>query len=207
MNLHLVLGHEDCRNHDIEAIIMQAIKGGITHVQLREKHLSTRAFLETGRRLQKILALAHVPLIINDRIDIALTLNAAGAHLGQTDLPYPEARTLLGPKKIIGLTVHSPQEMLSANNYAADYVGVGPVFATLSKEDAPSPLGVTQLTELTKLAKHPVIAIGGINAQNLPQLLPTGISGIAVISAITHTADPEAATQALAQILRQTSTC
>lgn len=207
MNLHLVLGHEDCQDRDIEAIITQAIKGGITHVQLREKHLSTRAFLETGRRLQKILALTHIPLIINDRIDIALALNAAGVHLGQTDLPYPEARTLLGPKKIIGLTVHSPEEMLSANEHAVDYVGVGPVFATLSKEDAPSPLGLTQLTELIKLAKHPVIAIGGINAQNLPLLMPTGISGIAVISAITHAADPEAATQALAQILKQTSIC
>lgn len=142
-----------------------------------------------------------IPLIINDRVDIMLALNAEGVHLGQSDMPYPEARRLLNGDKIIGLTIETPAQMKQANQWQVEYVGVGPVFPTQTKSDAPQPLGLDGLASLLKLSQHPVIAIGGINAGNIVSVLNTGVQGVAVVSAISHAKEPECASRELKKTL------
>lgn len=203
MQFHLVLGEKDCLHQPIETVVEQAIQGGVTHIQLREKTASTRHFLAVGQRLKKILAPRRIPLLINDRLDIALALDADGVHLGQSDLPYPIARTLLGPSKIIGLTVENVSQALLANTFDVDYIGVGPVFTTTSKQDAPPTLGLSGLSEIVQLSNHPVIAIGGIHAANIKEVLATHVEGVAVISAITHASHPELATRQLRDAFKE----
>ncbi len=197
MSLHLIVS---CLSH---SIVNKAIWGGITHVQLREKKASTPEILQVGKMLKKILEPKNIPLIINDRIDIALALDADGVHLGQSDRSYCEAGHLLGPKKIIGLTVENSFQVKKANKYFLDYVGIGPIFKTLSKLDAPSPMGLSQLKNLCSLSQHPVIAIGGINTRNASSILAAGAAGIAVISAICNANDPEKTTQEFRKIIEK----
>jgi thiamine-phosphate pyrophosphorylase len=201
MSLHLVIGQADCLHYSIDALVSAAVKGGVTHVQLREKCTSTGEFIEIGQRLKRLLKPYGIPLIINDRVDIALTLEAEGVHLGQSDMPYPEARRLLGLNKIIGLTVETLEQMQKANQWDIQYVGIGPVFPTQTKLDAPEPLDISGLTTFCRLSRHPVIAIGGIHIGNAEAVLNTGTQGIAVVSAIGHTRQPEQMSHTLKQII------
>jgi thiamine-phosphate pyrophosphorylase len=201
MSLHLVIGQKDCLHYSIEDVIAAALKGGVTHVQLREKLASTSEFIAIGHRLKHLLKPYDVPLIINDRVDVAMAIKAEGIHLGQSDMSYPDARCLLGFNKIIGLTVETSEQMQKANQCDVQYVGVGPIFPTKTKLDTNEPLGISGLMNLSRKAKHPVIAIGGIHLANVEAVLNAGANGIAVVSAITHSEQPKQVTYSLKQII------
>ncbi|MCL1842720.1 MAG: thiamine phosphate synthase [Defluviitaleaceae bacterium] len=195
-SLYLVTDRELMSSADICQNIQQAINGGVTMVQLREKTADSREFYETALKVREVTARANVPLIINDRADIALAVDADGLHLGQNDLPCKTARKILGKNKIIGVSANNLPAALAAVNDGADYLGVGAMFPTGTKTD----VNATSTEDLRAICKNisiPVVAIGGINKQNAHLLADTGIAGIAVVSAIVAHEDPAAAASEL----------
>jgi thiamine-phosphate pyrophosphorylase len=176
---------------DLLRLISGAVAGGATIVQLRGKAWTDREFLGAARRVQKLLRARRVPLIINDRADIARAAGAAGVHLGPSDLPAAAAREIVGAAAVIGVSVRSVREARAAERAGADYLGAGPVFATRSKDDAGAPLGLEGLRRLRRAVRLPILAIGGLDAANAPAVIGAGADGLAVISAITAAADPE----------------
>ena len=178
-------------------IALAAVAGGATMVQLREKDLATRAFIEEARTLRERLAPLGVPLVINDRADVALAVGADGLHVGQDDMPYAMARALL-PGKIIGLSITALDQLDAADARAADYLGVGPIFAQATKADAAPPLGLEGLRAARRLTERPLMAIGGVTAANAAALRAAGADGLAIVSAIVAADDPQAATQEIA---------
>lgn len=173
-----------------------ALDGGVTCLQLREKEASAGEILALARTLLPLCRARRVPLLINDRVDIALAAGADGVHLGQEDLPLPEARALLGPDRILGATAHTVAEALRAQAEGADYLGVGAMFPTGTKADT-VPTSTDTLKAICAAVSIPVVAIGGVNAENLPTLAGTGIAGAAVVSAIFSQSDLTAAARAL----------
>jgi len=188
--LYFIADFESAKGKDLVWIVEEAVKGGATVVQLRAKNISTREFLDIGMKIHSFLKKKRVPLIINDRIDIALALDADGVHLGQKDMPLQIARKILGKEKIIGISVNNIEEAVEAENNGADYLGVGPVFPTTTKPDIRTPLGIEGLRKIREKIKIPIIAIGGINKSNVHEVYSTGVDGIAVISAIIFASDP-----------------
>lgn len=180
----------------IEESVEQAILGGCTVVQLREKDCSSREFYETARRVREITANYQVPLIINDRVDIALAVDADGVHVGQSDLPAAAVRRILGNDKIIGVSAARLEEARKAQEDGADYLGVGAMFATGTKKNTRS-VSIENLTEICAAVEIPVVAIGGIHEENAASLRDTGIAGLAVVSAVV--AQPDVA-QAAARL-------
>ncbi len=199
--LYLIIDQESCRYHSIEDIVKKAIKGGVDAIQLREKNATTAEILSIGARLKKILH--NIPLIINDRIDIALALDADGVHLGQKDMPYNTARKLLGPDKIIGLTVANQEQATAAEQLDINYLGVGPIFATQTKSNPATTLGIEKLRQICKISRHHICAIGGINPDNAAKVICTGANAIAVVSAICNAKDPEVISKKLRQIVNE----
>jgi thiamine-phosphate pyrophosphorylase len=165
-------------------------------VQLREKDCATRQFVELARALKALLAPAGVPLIVNDRVDVALAAAAAGVHLGQSDMDCRDARRLLGPGALIGLSVETLAQSAAAPG-EADYLGVSPVFSTPTKTDTAPAWGLDGLAALRRETSRPLVAIGGIHAENASQVIAAGADGIAVVSALCAAADPEAAAREL----------
>ena len=163
--------------------VHEAIMGGATMIQLREKNLDEESFLAEAKQIKELCARYHIPLIINDNIDVALKINADGVHVGQDDMNILNVRKILGPNKIIGVSAHNVTEAVAAVDAGADYLGSGAVFATGSKKDV-NILEKRVLKEICETVDVPVTAIGGINEKNIIKLTGTGISGIAVISAI-----------------------
>jgi len=182
---------------DIAWIVEEAVCGGVTMVQLREKEIDTREFIQLGLRLKELLQPAGVPLIINDRVDVALAVDADGVHIGQSDMPYETARRLLGPNKIIGLSAENLDQVKEANALDIDYIAVSPVYSTATKTDTAPPFGLEGLREAVKITRHPSVAIGGMNGATAPAVLDTGVDGIAVVSAICSAGDPRAAAASL----------
>ncbi len=176
---------------DVLTLIGRAAAGGATLIQLRGKAWSDRQFLDLARWAHELLRPAGIPLIINDRADIARAGGAAGVHLGQADLPVAAAREILGRRFLIGISAASPAQAREGEAAGADYLGVGPVFQTRSKGDAGSPLGLAAFRKIRNVTSLPILAIGGINAENAPSIIRAGADGVAVISAITGAADPE----------------
>lgn len=189
------------RGRPLLDVVGGAVKGGATMVQLREKTATTRDFLEQARALKALLEPAGVPLIINDRVDIALAVDADGVHVGQNDMPVEMVRALVGQKKILGLSITSETEITRADAAAADYLGVGPAYAQTTKADASAPLGVEGFAALCRKAPRPVMAIGGIDATNAAALISAGADGVAVVSAIMVADDCEAAARAIIRAL------
>lgn len=181
----------------LAGVVASAVKGGVTMVQLREKTASTRAFIEEARVLKRLLTPLRVPLLINDRIDVALAAGADGAHVGQHDMPVALARQLLGPAAIIGLSITELGEVRDEDVELADYLGVGPVFAQSTKLDATPPLGLDGLAAVRRATSKPIVAIGGVSAVNAGAVRSAGADGIAVVSAIMGAEDPMAAAAAL----------
>ena len=177
--------------------IAQAVDGGVTLVQLRDKGADARAFLGEALLARDLLRPRGIKLIVNDRIDVARAAEAEGVHLGQTDLPPSLARQVLGPHAIIGLSIENATQLADRELEAADYLGVGPVFATSTKPDAAPPIGLDGLKEIVARAKMPVGAIGGIDAVNAALVMKTGADGICVVSAILGSGDPRAAAEKL----------
>jgi thiamine-phosphate pyrophosphorylase len=176
-----------------------AIQGGCSVVQLREKTAGSRELYETALVALSICAEAKVPLIINDRVDIALAVDAAGVHVGQGDLPADIVRGMIGEDKIIGVSVSSVEEALRAEQDGADYLGVGAIFATETKPDARVP-GLECLRAIRSVTRLPLVAIGGINKNTVPLFSGTGVDGIAVVSAIAAAEDPKAAAAELREL-------
>lgn len=165
-------------------IIAAAVEGGVTLVQLREKECSAQEMIDIGKHLLHLLQPLNIPLIINDRVDVAHAVQADGVHLGQSDLSVSEARAILGPQAIIGLSVESLEQARNATRENVDYLAASPVFETKTKTDCTQPWGLQGLNELCSLSKHPIVAIGGINETNVAQVKACGVSGVAVVSAI-----------------------
>lgn len=182
--------------------IEAAIRGGAAIVQLREKHLGDEAFLASARRFAALCRRLGALSIINDRADIALEAGADGVHVGQGDLAAGQARALLGPGKIVGVSAHSPEEALRAQAAGADYLGVGAAFATGSKPDA-KPISRETIRAVTAAAGIPAVAIGGISRENLLELKGLGLAGAAVISGIFGQPDPERAARELRALAEQ----
>jgi thiamine-phosphate pyrophosphorylase len=175
-----------------------AARGGVTIVQLRDPDATTRALIAAAEALQAVLAPHNVPLVINDRVDVALAVGADGVHLGDRDMPAATARRLLGPGHIVGVTVHDAAEARAVDTAIADYAGIGPVFATTTKMGARPPIGVDGFAALRRLVPLPVVGIGGIDAGRTAGVIAAGADGVAVVSAICAAPDPEAAARAIA---------
>jgi thiamine-phosphate pyrophosphorylase len=199
--VYLVTDRGLCRNRPLPEIILQAVQGGAAYVQLREKDLPTRAFVEEARAIKKILEPYRVPLIINDRIDVALACGADGVHIGQEDMPYEIARKLMGKKAIIGLSVETWEDVEAAQRLDVDYIGVSPVFATPTKTDTKEPWGLEGLKKIKVFSRHPIVAIGGINESNARAVVSAGADCLAVVSAICAAEDPTAATIQLKKMI------
>lgn len=174
----------------LEEIVEQAVQGGVTMVLLRETKCSTREIYDIALRLKKILKGYNVPLIISDRLDVAVAIDADGLHLDQQDLPYLVARKILGKDKIIGLTVENLDQLEEANSLDLDYIAVAPVFYTASIVDAKSAFGIKGLVKAVSLSKYPIVAGGGINKYNLEDIAKIGVDGVAISSAIVSSKDP-----------------
>jgi thiamine-phosphate pyrophosphorylase len=202
-SLYLVADAEFTAGRDLLALIGEAVRGGVTIVQLRGKNLSSRDFLELGLKSADLLARTGVPLLVNDRVDIALACGAAGVHLGQEDLPVDQARRILGPDRVIGVSVNTPEEALRAEREGADYVGAAPAYITVTKEIALSVLGPEGIGRIKRAVRIPVVAIGGIGAANASALAAAGADGIAVISAILGAPDAKRAAEDLIKAFRQ----
>ncbi len=183
----------------VQESVEEAIKGGATVIQLREKEVSGREFYQTAMAVRKVTSYYNVPLIINDRVDIAMAVSAQGVHLGQKDIPVQAARELLGADKIIGVSAANPQEAERAQEAGADYLGVGAVFSTATKTDT-RPVTREVLQEIRRRTKLPIVAIGGINESNAMRLRETGIDGIAVVSAVIAREDVAAAARKMRRI-------
>lgn len=176
----------------IEESVEQAVKGGVTVVQLREKNCSSKEFYEMALRVKEITDRYQVPLIINDRVDIALAVDAAGVHIGQSDLPAKVVRGILGEDKIVGVSAARLDEAIKAVEDGADYLGVGAMYATNTKTDA-RPVTMEELMEIRAKVDVPIVVIGGINMETLPNFKGKGIDGLAVVSAIVAKEDAQSA--------------
>lgn len=199
--LYLVTDRDLSQGRPLEEVILAAVCGGATMVQLREKHATTRFFVEEAQRIKELLAPYKVPLIINDRIDIALAAGADGVHIGQDDMPYPLARRLLGEHAIIGLSVETMEQVQEAEQYDVSYISVSPVFETPTKTDTKGAWGIEGLEQVREATRHRVVAIGGLNAINVQQVVRAGAEGIAVVSAICAAPDPFKATRDLLTLI------
>jgi thiamine-phosphate pyrophosphorylase len=199
-SLCVITDHATSQGRAVVEVVRAAIAGGATMIQLREKEATTRAMVELGHILHDITQMAGVPLIVNDRIDVALAIRAAGVHVGQDDMPAVRARQLIGPDKLLGVSAETPAQAQQAERDGADYLGVGPVYATPSKSDATAPIGLDGLRAAVQSTTLPVLAIGGITSDNAAATFQAGAAGVAVISAVVGAADPEAAARALRSV-------
>jgi thiamine-phosphate pyrophosphorylase len=192
-SLYLVADADYAAGRDLAALVEAAVRGGATVVQLRAKSLEARAFIGLGLEIARRLAGTGAPLLVNDRLDIAQACGAAGVHLGQDDIPAAAARRILGPGATIGVSVNSAEEALRAEREGADYVGAGPAFATSTKETPLAVLGPEGIGRIKRAVRIPVVAIGGITAVHAASLAAAGADGIAVVSAVLGSPDPERA--------------
>ena len=200
--LCLVTDRALARGRALSDIVAAVVRGGVSMVQLREKSLDTRAFLEQARALKTLLAPLRIPLLINDRLDVALACGADGVHLGQSDMPLAVARDLLPKGAIVGLSITCAADLARPDARQADYLGVGPIHAQTTKTDATAPLGVEGFRALRALSGVPMMVIGGVTAENCAPLLAAGADGLAVVSALVAAHDPEAAARAFDARLR-----
>ncbi|EMK6929150.1 thiamine phosphate synthase [Vibrio alginolyticus] len=181
----------------LKRVVRKAVEGGVTMVQVREKHGDVRAFIERAQAVKGILKDTDVPLIINDRVDVALAVDADGVHLGQSDMPANIARELIGPNKILGLSIENEEQLAEADSLPIDYIGLSAIFATPTKTNTKKFWGIDGLKMALETTSLPIVAIGGINESNIPQLSATGVHGLALVSAICHAEDPKAASEYL----------
>lgn len=199
-NYHLYLVTDEierCKLGLVETV-KRAVEGGVTIVQYRSEKLSHEQQKEQVLPLQSYLRSVGVPLIINDNVQLAVEIDADGIHIGQQDMPVPQARALIGPHKILGLTVTTPEEMEAVDVSQVDYLGCGPVFPTITKDDAPPAMGIEGWAELARMSPLPVVAIGGLNRERTAAIRATGLAaGVAVVSYICASDTPTQAAQEL----------
>ena len=195
LRLYLVTNrYQDSLESFLEKI-ETACRSGVTIVQLREKNITTNQYYQLAKQVKEITDAYQVPLIIDDRLDVCLAVDAAGLHIGDDELPVPVARQVLGPEKILGVTAKTVKRALEAEEGGADYLGTGAIFPTTTKENAPITL-ISTLKTICQAVAIPVVAIGGLTSENIDQLIGTGIAGVAVVRDLMQAEDIEAKTQA-----------
>jgi thiamine-phosphate pyrophosphorylase len=200
LSLYLVT-EESIAIEELTKIIAQSVSGGVSIVQLREKNNSSLSFYEKASALKQLLNELSIPLIINDRVDIALAVGADGIHIGQDDLPLPVVKKMVPEDMIVGVSVSTLEEALEAERNGADYIGVGSVFPTKTKQDA-TLMALEDLGEICRGVSIPAVAIGGITADNMSALSNSGLSGTAVVSAIMNADNPKTASESLLKIIK-----
>jgi thiamine-phosphate pyrophosphorylase len=200
LKLHVLTDREWSRGRSMLAVAEAAIAGGATVIQLRDKTASTHLLVEEGLALRELTRKHGVLLIVNDRIDVALAVDADGAHVGQDDMPGMLARQLLGPDRILGVSAGNMDEAVAALAAGADYLGVGPIFVTQGKADAGSPIGTNLLSELSLRYTTPLVAIGGITNANAREVITAGATGVAVITAVVNAEDIVTAARGLSDV-------
>jgi thiamine-phosphate pyrophosphorylase len=198
--LYLVTDRSFLGSKSLKQAVEEAIEGGTTFVQIREKNICTREFYKVALEVKEVTDYYKVPLVINDRIDIAQALDADGVHLGQSDMPLNIARRILGSNKLIGISVGNIHDALEAEKNGADYIGIGTVFYTGTKKDINIPIGLEGLRDVCNSIKIPKVAIGGINRDNLRNVISTGVNGAAVVSAILGQSDIKGASKLLKEL-------
>ncbi|MGO6949222.1 thiamine phosphate synthase [Rhizobium johnstonii] len=203
LSLYLVLDPDLCAGIGMVETARLAVAGGATMVQLRDKHAGTIRMIETGRALKQALDGTGALLIVNDDVEAAIAIGVDGLHIGQEDMDAMRARAMIGPEMILGLSVESEALANAVDPGLVDYTGVGPVFATPTKADHKQPIGFDGLARLVKASPVPSVAVGGLKADHVAQVFAAGASGLAVVSAICGTPDPEAATRRIAAEIRK----
>lgn len=201
LRLYLVTDQSGAAGQTLNDVVAAAVQGGVTCVQLREKQLNTRDFFAQAMMLKQLLYPYGIPLVINDRIDVALACGAQGVHLGQSDMPVAQARQLLPPEVFIGWSVETMDDVIRSHALAVDYLGVSPIHATPTKTDTQRPWGLDGLRQVRAATTLPLVAIGGIHAGNARAVLSAGADGLAVVSALCAAPDPYAAAVALKKVM------
>lgn len=198
-SVYVITDRDAAGDRSVLEVVRAAIRGGATVVQLREKSATTREMIALGQALHGVTVPAGVPLIVNDRLDVALAIGAEGVHVGVDDMPVPLARRVLGPDRLVGYSPDTVEAALRGQQEGADYLGIGDVFGTPSKPDAGEPIGLEGLAAVVEAVSIPVVAIGGITVENAAAAVGAGAAGVAVISAVAGAENPEAAARWLKQ--------
>ncbi|MFO1184372.1 MAG: thiamine phosphate synthase [Bauldia sp.] len=197
LSLYLLTDRRLSGPRGIAATVAAAVAGGATLVQLRDREATTRDLVAAARELKALLAPLGIPLIVNDRVDVALAADADGVHVGQSDMAVADARRLIGEGRILGLSITAPADLDGADLSGVDYLGVGPIYATATKGDAALPMGLAGLRAVAARTRLPIVAIGGLDAGNAADVVRAGAAGVAVVSAIAAAPDPRAAAAAI----------
>ena len=200
-SLYLVTDRGLSLGRSTREVVEMAVRGGATCVQLREKTASTREFIREALAIKDLLATHQVPLIINDRLDVAMAVDAEGVHLGQKDMALEVAQSIAGGRMLIGISVESLADAIAATEGGADYLGVSPIYDTPTKTDTAPALGLKGLAEIRRTVKTPLVAIGGLNVDNAAEVIRSGADGVAVVSAIVSAEDPEKAARQLKDVI------
>lgn len=203
LSLYLVTDRGYIGKRDLKDVVEQAVAGGVTAVQLREKEISTRKFIEQAWEIKNLLKNKNIPLIINDRVDVALAIQADGVHLGQKDMPVKMARKILGQNYLIGLSVENIEHVKEAETMDVDYLGLSPLFVTETKPELKQEWGMKGLKKARKISSHKIVSIGNINSSNAREVIAAGSNGIAVVSAICDSDNPAEAAAQLAQEIKK----
>lgn len=201
LSLYLIADIEAALAHPFLKVVEEAILGGVTVVQLRVKNKTKAEFLRAARAMRSLTRSYGVPFIINDDLEVTLTVDADGVHLGQSDMKITEARKILGSSTIIGVSTHNVEEALAAEKAGADYAGVGTVFPTTSKSDIHGIIGISGITAVRNSVKLPLVGIGGIGLSNVASVVEAGMDGVAVISAIMSSIDPKKTAQEFKSVI------
>lgn len=186
----------------LKNVVKEAVAGGVTMVQLREKHRDIRYFIEVALAVKSILKGSGVPLIINDRVDVALAIDADGVHLGQSDMPADLARRLLGKDKLLGLSIENEQQLVEAESLPVDYLGLSAIFATPTKTNIKKEWGIEGLANAVAQSSFPIVAIGGIDVTNFKAVIATDVAGVALVSAICDAKSPQNAARRFKELMR-----
>ena len=205
-NLYLITGRSETHGRNLEFVVEEALRGGVRAVQLREKDLTTKELYETAYELRRLTSRYGAKLFINDRVDVALAVDADGVHIGASSLPIYKVRRLLGEKKLIGVSCHNQVQAITAQEMGADFITFGPVFLTPSKAAYGDPVGLELLRTVTEMLQIPVFALGGIKRGNCAEVASCGVRGIALISAVMSAPEPREAARELLALLHPLDT-
>jgi len=203
LSVYLVTDAVQCRRLGLVETVVAAIRGGVTAVQLRDKQATDSELIRQGRELLRHMSGSGIPLIVNDRLDVAAEIGADGVHVGQADAAARQVRERLGANAVVGLSVQTLEHAQAVDSILVDYVGVGPVFATRTKPDHARPLGFCGLADVCAASPVPAVAIGGLRAEHVAAVWSAGAVGVALVSAICSAADPEQAARAVADVSRR----
>ncbi len=201
--LYVITGQEFSGKRSYAEVVQACITGGAGLIQLREKHWPTAKLVETGRELRRLTREAGVLFIVNDRVDVAMAVEADGVHIGQQDMPLEIVRKMVGPDMVVGVSAGTPAEARAAERSGASYIGVGPIFPTATKKDARPPRGLQLLGEIRRATSLPIYAIGGIKVHNVASVIKAGADGAAVISAVVGADDITEAARAFVKEIRE----